>query len=531
MTKRSDDSAPALGRRAFLGAATAGTGALVAGLSVAPVTAAPATSAPQVDFPDTPGSFGGGGSATAVNRAEIDLYDCEVEGSLPRDLDGSFFRVGPDPQYPKDPKYARDIAFDGEGHVSMFRIKDGHVDYRTRYARNQRWKAQHAARRSLFGMYRNPFTDDPSVKGLSRGTANTQLFVHHHKLLVFKEDSPPVVMDPHTLETVDDYYTFGGKLRSQTHTAHPKIDPLTGEYLSFGYEATGLASKDIFVFAADRTGNVHWSAMVQAPYCGMMHDFAVTQKHVVLFLTSMVPNLEQMKAGGVHWSYDSTLPVFMGVMRRGGDGRDLKWFGGQSLFCTHTMGAWDDGDKVIVDMDGGESNQFPFFPNLHEPYDAAKARGLVRRFTIDLSSKTNDRYQVQTLYPQVSGALARQDDRYHTLPYRYGYMNSFGPGGGSWAMFDHATGQVQMVSVPGYSLSEMTFVPRRQGAPEGDGYLIGIGSSQKENGRSDLILVDTKAPDAGPVARVKMPFKCVGQVHGFWADASALPPRGGARKA
>jgi carotenoid cleavage dioxygenase len=69
----------------------------------------------------------------------------------------------------------------------------------------------------------------------------------------------------------------------------------------------------------------------------------------------------------------------------------------------------------------------------------------------------------------------------------------------------------------------MTFVPRKKGAEEGDGYLIGIGSSQKEAGRSDLILVDTKDLAAGPVARVKMPFKVVGQVHGFWADASQIP--------
>jgi carotenoid cleavage dioxygenase len=69
----------------------------------------------------------------------------------------------------------------------------------------------------------------------------------------------------------------------------------------------------------------------------------------------------------------------------------------------------------------------------------------------------------------------------------------------------------------------MTFVPRKKDADEGDGYLIGIGSSTKESGRSDLILVDTKDVAAGPVARVKMPFRCVGQVHGFWADASDLP--------
>ena len=54
-----------------------------------------------------------------------------------------------------------------------------------------------------------------------------------------KEDSPPVAMNPLTLETVDDYYTFGGGLKSQTFTAHPKIDPHTGELVAFGYEAKG----------------------------------------------------------------------------------------------------------------------------------------------------------------------------------------------------------------------------------------------------------------------------------------------------
>ena len=67
------------------------------------------------------------------------------------------------------------------------------------------------------------------VRARPAGTANTQLFYHHGKLLVFKEDSPPVAMNPLTLETTDDYYTFGGLLKSQTHTAHPKIDPMTGE--------------------------------------------------------------------------------------------------------------------------------------------------------------------------------------------------------------------------------------------------------------------------------------------------------------
>ena len=520
-----------VGRRAFIGAATIGAGAAAVGARAQIAPQAYAGPAPQVDFPDDPRAFGGGGAASgAVNRTEMDLRDCEVEGDLPAELDGVFYRVGPDPQYPKPAPYVGDIPFDGEGHVSMFRIKGGHVDYRTRYAKNQRWKAQAEARRSLFGMYRNPFTDDPSVEGLSRGTANTQLFVHHGKLLVFKEDSPPVVMDPLTLETVDDYYTFGGKLESRTHTAHPKIDPETGEYIAFGYEAGGLLSRDVNVLSATPQGDINWSVTVQAPYAGMMHDFYVTQRHVVLYLVNMVSDMDRIRAGGVHFSYDETAPCYLGVFRRGGDGRDIRWFKGPNMFCTHFMGGWSDGDKVTVDMDGGEGNQFPFFPSLHGGFDATKAIGRLRRFTVDLSSRSNDHYQSEVIFPQLTGVLSRQDDRFHTIPYRWGFMGGAMPAGADpraaergWAVIDHSTGNSRILSVPGYRLAEMTFVPRRKDAPEGDGYLIGIGDSEAEGGRSDLVLFDLANPDNVPIARVRMPFKCVGQVHGFWADSSDIP--------
>lgn len=511
---------PRLDRRGFLtGAAVAGAG-LATGAALVPDDAQA-----NVLFPTDPRTFGGGGSTEGgVNRSENDLFDCEVDGQLPADLDGTFFRVGPDPQYPKPPRFGNDIGFDGEGHVSMFRIKDGHVDYRTRYARTQRWKAQHAARQSLFGMYRNPFTDDPRVKGLSRGTANTQLFYHHGKLLVFKEDSPPVAMNALTLETTDDYYTFGGALKSKTHTAHPKIDPVTGEYVSFGYEATGLASTDIYVFSTDRHGTINWEAWIKAPYPGMLHDFAVTQKHVAFFATPLVADIEQMKAGGVHFAWDSTLPSYMGVMRRGGDGKDVRWFTGEKLFCTHLMGAWTDRETVYIDMDGGEGNQFPFFPSLHEPFDPKKAQGRIRRFRINLASRRNKTYEVKTAYPEITGVLSRQDDRYHTVPYRYGFLNGVGGQTRGWVMFDHHKQLARIYTPePDVSLAEMTFVPRKTGAPEGDGYLIGVANHRKEAGRSDLILVDTQQLEAGPIARIRMPYRVVGQVHGFWVPGDQLP--------
>lgn len=511
-----------LDRRHFLGAVTLGAGALAAGVHS---TRAEAATSSSVTFPSDPRAFGGGGSeGGGVNRSENDLYDCEVEGELPADLDGVFYRVGTDPQYPKPEQYQNDIGFDGEGHVSMFRIKDGHVDYKTRFARTQRWKAQHKARRSLFGMYRNPSTDDRSVKGLSRGTANTQLFFHHGKLLVYKEDSPPVEMHPLTLETLDDYYLFGAQYPAKTHTAHPKIDSQTGDMIGFGYSAKGFGSRDIYVYQADaKTGQIKWDAWVQAPYLGMIHDFVVSENYIIFLQVPLAFNEANIKKGGVIWAWDSTLPTYLGVMRRDGDGKDLRWLEGEQTMCTHTMGVREDKDgKLTLDMDGGAGNQFPFFPNVHEPFDPAKAVGNVRRFTVDLRRKSTDTYQMEVLYPQVSGVLSRQDDRYHTMPYRYGFLNSFGANGG-WAMFDHDKEQVKIFSAgQDVRLAEMCFVPRNRNAGEADGYLIGIGDNMKENGRSDLIIADTADLDAGPVAKVKMPYRVVSQVHGFWTPGWQL---------
>lgn len=517
MSDSNDRTSVLASRRSFLGAATLGAGAAALG------GAAPASA--EILFPARRGLYGSGGSAAgAVNRAEIELFDCEVEGKLPDGLSGVFYRVGPDPQYPKPEQWESDIGFDGEGHVSMFHIHDGHVDYRTRYVQTQRWKAQHAARRSLFGMYRNPLTDDPSVAGLSRGTANTQVWYHHNKLFALKEDSPPVAMNPLTLETTDDYYLFGGDYKGLTHTAHPKTDPETGGLIGFGYQATGLASNDIYIYEADRGGRIVWDVMAKCPYSGMLHDFIVTQKHIAFFLFPSITNMDWIREGKVHYTWDSTLPAYVGVMPRGGDAKDMRWIKGPMYFCTHLMGAWSDGNKLIFDMDGGESNQFPFFPNLYEPFDPHGAEGRVRRFTVDLAKRGNLTYEVETLYPEITGALARQDDRYHTVPYRYGFLNASARGGTSgWAMFDHAQRKTQLFSLPDYSLQEMCFVPRKKGAPEGDGYLIGVANSSKEHGRSDLILVDTQDLSAPPVARVKLPFKAVGQIHGFWVPGDELP--------
>src|SRR5881227_3923825 len=153
------------------------------------------------------------------SRIEADIVDLAHEGAIPRELNGAFFRVQPDPQFP--PRLGDDIAFNGDGMISRFHIHDGRCDFRQRYAQTDKWKLERQAGRALFGAYRNPLTDEPVVQGRIRGTANTNVLVHAGKLFALKEDSPALLMDPLSLDT-EGYTDFGGKMQGATFCAHPK---------------------------------------------------------------------------------------------------------------------------------------------------------------------------------------------------------------------------------------------------------------------------------------------------------------------
>ena len=56
------------------------------------------------------------------------------------------------------------------------------------------------------------------MKGLSRGTQNTQVW-YHGRVLAMKEDTMPAALDPHTLENLDSNYKFDGRSRTDLHRA------------------------------------------------------------------------------------------------------------------------------------------------------------------------------------------------------------------------------------------------------------------------------------------------------------------------
>jgi carotenoid cleavage dioxygenase-like enzyme len=458
----------------------------------------------------------------------VELNDCDVRGEIPKDLDGAFYRLHLDWLYP--PANADETVLAADGYMSLFRIRAGAASFKGRHVETLRYRKQKEAGRQLYGYYRNPYTDDPSVRDIenpgARTTANTTPVVLGGRLYATKEDGLPYEMDPNTLATRAQT-NFGGAWKSQTFTAHPKLDPTTGETFAYGYEATGLCSRDVFVCRFDRAGNITRQWRFQAPHTSMLHDMWLTSEHLVIPGGGLVTDLEWLKAGKMHWGWDSSKPSWHAVIPREGGSEDIRFFFGPERSLVHTTNARTENGRIVLEGPAADGNTWPWFRDVRgAPY--APVPNTLRRITLDLRT---DRIEEETLFDTPITSFTRIDERYLTLPYRYVYVQyadaRFDSGdklgrtdGNCFGRFDLQTMTLKSF-FPGRdrAVHEPVFIPRSATAPEGDGYLIGVGDDL-EHGATEAYVVDARSMEE--LARIVLPFRTGGQVHGIWARADEL---------
>ena len=469
--------------------------------------------AEPVRFPNIPLYEGWG----APNRVESDILGLElIAGELPQDLRGCLFRCGPDRQFPS--LFKDDIFIDGEGMMHGWYFRDGQVDYKCRWVRNERFLLQEKARRSLFGRYRNRYTNDPSVAGKDQGTANTSAIWHGKTLLALKEDSLPMEVDPYTFE-VKGYHNYNGKVNALSMTAHPKFDYAKNELLSFSYQAKGDATTDFLLHVVDASGDIVHQIAFHMPFPAMVHDFAVTDTHFVVPFFPIMTDMEVIKAGGPYYQWHQDKECHVAIVPRRGTADQIQWFKGPACSAGHMMNAFNEGSMLHLDLCLYEGNCFAFFP----AYDGSEYKPcppLLTRMTFDLHHPEAG-FSKRVLGPMPS-EMPQIDERFVGKPYRYGYTISFAPPRrvSQLGVWDHQTGELKLWNPgPDSSIQEPKFVPRGPG--EGNGYLVMPVNRVAEN-RSDLAVLDAQNVEAGPIALFKMPIRVKASFHGMWVPAQTM---------
>jgi carotenoid cleavage dioxygenase-like enzyme len=463
-------------------------------------------------------------------RIEGHVHDLEVIGSIPPELNGVYYRNSADHTYP--PLHGKDIFLNGDGMVHMVRIQNGHADLTTRYVRTRKFMLEREARRALFGAYRNPFTDSLEVMGEDANTANTAILWHHGRLYALKESGRPYELDPNTLETRGET-DFGGQLKSRTFTAHPKLDPVTGDCIAFAYNCEGVASDEIEVYTIAPSGEFTRTERFKAPYCSMVHDFLVSRHYIAFVICPMVCEWDRVKKGESYWHWDSHRQTHIAVIPRDKGVAGIRWFTAPKVAMqTHTFNAWEDGHRLCLDHFVNDSGWLSQFPDIHNP-NAYETPPFGERWIMDLASQS-DKVEIQRFInhigemPVIDPRFAMRKTRHFwfgTNSPQHGPMLEFGPKGPPFTClghFDEETGKVDIYYAgPDASPEEPCFIPRRGSDVEGDGWLVSVVGRRAEN-RADLVILDARNLSRGPVAILKFPCRVHEGFHGIWVPEEAL---------
>jgi len=483
-------------------------------------------------MPATPGRYPDTVHFKGLNtpvRVEVFVHDVLIEGEIPPDIEGALFRAVPDPAYP--PMREDEVILSGDGMVSKIEFRGGRVSSAIRYVRTERFLAERAAGRALFGRYRNPYTHDPSVAGVDPSTANTTPVWHAGCLLMTKEDGRPWQVDPHTLDTIGKW-DFHGRMTSLTMSAHPKIDPVTGEMFWFGSEADGLCRPTVAYGIAGRDGALRAEQYFKTPYCALMHDFAISEQHAVFPVFPTTADLDRLKSGGPHWIHQQDLESWIGIMPRYGRVDEMLWFKGPpGVQAYHVMNAVTEGNLVHLDMCLTNSNMIPFIredSGLDIPLD-----GALVRWTMDL--KTPDAGIVERKIgpfgemPLIRHADIGRDYRrgwYLTIDPAAGKPLFAGPAGVGFncmLQVEIASGQLQSYSfADGLGINEPVHVPAS--CPGHGGWLVAVVDREvaENTYKQEVWIFEADHIAKGPVAKAYLPVASRVQVHSCWVPAAQL---------
>jgi carotenoid cleavage dioxygenase len=442
---------------------------------------------------------------------EGDAPHLEVVGELPHDLNGTFYRNGPNPAFRPRGRYH---WFDGDGMIHAITLHDGRASYRNRWVQSATLREEQAAGRALAtSLLDLQATEAPRLKN----AANTNILFHAGKLLALVESSLPTQLVPCTLETLGEY-DFDGRL-SGPMTAHPKMDPETGEMLFFGYSPF---PPYLVYHVCDATGALLRSEPIDVPWPSMVHDFAITRDEVVFLHFPLVFSFEDMRRRGGAFTWEPERGTRIGVMPRRGGNADVRWFETEAAYAFHPMNAYRDGDALVVDVARYRRIDFMSPRNGDDRIDRDGNLSRMHRWTVDLA---NGGVRDQPL-DDLGAEFPRVDERRLGRRHRFGYaavqtetrgaMPEY-DGIRAWDLDRNST-QTRSFG-PGAGAGEPLFVPRHAAADENDGYVLVLVYDPARNA-SDFHVLDARNLAGEPIATVRLPHRIPYGFHGNWVPSA-----------
>ena len=443
-----------------------------------------------------------------------------VAGRLPEDFRGTLWRSGPAEHERFGHRYGHFL--DGDGMVQAFSFGGGGAEHRAALLDTpKRRRETRAGKRTVpaFG------TIPPDVSGVLRSaddmnTGNISMLSHAGRLMALWEGGSALEVDPATL-TTGDFVTWRADLAGAPFSAHPKIGG-DGTLWNIGYLPVPRPALLLYRIGPD--GRLMRFNVVPVEPLGMVHDFVVTERHLVLVLPPFVLDPERFMSGRVSFLDAHAWRPGIGTRILVVDKGTLEPVRRHELpagFHFHHGNGWEEADGTIrLDLCQAPDPGFVLkdlrtvmqgewrFPSVHPSY-----RSMVLR--PDGSGGISPAPEGVAEFPRI-------DPRRTGLRHRRLFALAGDGGHGDWPFrrvvrLGPDTGPADGWAYPSHQIpEEHVFVPR--GTEEGDGWLVGpfLDTRRRVGG---INLFDAGRIADGPIWEGVLPYALPLGLHGTFTAA------------
>jgi all-trans-8'-apo-beta-carotenal 15,15'-oxygenase len=447
-----------------------------------------------------------------------------VEGTLPGELCGTLYRAGPALYSSFGKPYGH--WFDGDGAVSAARFANGRALGAARLVQSEGLVKERRAGRQLYGGYGTTVPGlkrfvPLSLKSKLKNPANTSILVWGERVFALYEGDLPTEIAPSDLATLGEQ-DLGMVVES--FSAHPHPVRSRRATYNFGLRYGRKTMLDIYELAD--SGRGRQLAQVPLPRTTMIHDFVVTEKHLVFFAPPIRFNPLRLLFGldtlhsAMRWTPEHGTDVVVVPID---DPQRVTRFTMDAFFQWHFLNAYERGNEIVADVvryPDLDSNNW--LGGQIQPHPSAYVAGELWRVTLDPSTRraaSEPRWAHPCEFPRVAPGV-------ESVRHRIGWVAANAAAAGKTvdrlpdavAKVEVETGRATLWPSGGGVVSEPIFVPRPGATAEHDGWVLALVYDPASDA-SNVTVLDARDPSAGPLARAWFDHHVPGTYHGAYAPA------------
>ena len=437
-----------------------------------------------------------------------------IEGVLPAELSGTLVRTGPSLFACAGRPYRH--WFDGDGAVSAVRFADGRASGAIRVVETPGLLEERRAGRPLYPAYGTLPPGAPRPYPRPKNAANTSLMVWNERWFALHEAGAPVEIARDDLRTIGEA-DLGCPAIRDGFGAHPHA--ARGALYNVGIRYGAGTELDVFELRGERTAQITTIKLASA---SMVHDFAVTDRNLIVFVPPLRLNQRELARGLLSYSEALEWTPALGteiVILPLDDLGAVTRFTVDPFYQWHFANAFERGSEIVVDFvryPDFSSNAWYASLTTGQPGPDVR-QGRLSRATIaprTQSFRCDPISDIAAEFPHVAVVDAR--------PHRFVYVTSHsslaaeisGPQDRIGKVDVESGAEVHVALGHDHYPSEPVFVAR--GSAEDDGWILSLVYDASSHA-SYVAVLDAAQLDAAPIARVWFDHHVPFTLHGTWA--------------